>query len=320
MSAPLGQFSDIVHPAVARDIAGWTGAHPLAPLRETLRSHQRDRTFLDLLAEAIIARTLLAEGCALTREAPTPEGRGCDFRVVADDQSFYVHVKRLVTDGTDRQVTISARLRLLERIMRPYIVSVRWRDGVDDRQMQRLVREAEEFIRHARVGDELVVHDDADGSEIGGVLIVAPWDRPHVSVMIGLPEGFADETIRMRRLLARAWRQFMPRARNVIILATSHERDAADMDAALLGSHEERWDRFPPRGSRIAHGRAEDGFWNGDQREDSRWAGWFRFDPAAPDLHVRLWFRDAAGEASPFGRLLRRVLHADGASAAPGPP
>ena len=46
-----------------------------------------------------------------------------------------------------------------------------------------LILEASPFIRQARVGDELVVKGD-NGDEIGGVLIVAPWEGAHVTLAI----------------------------------------------------------------------------------------------------------------------------------------
>ena len=62
---------------------------------------------------------------------------------------------------------MSSRLRYLERIARPYVVKVRFPDNLTDQQMQRFVVSAAEFIRQARVGDELVIRDD-DGAELGG--------------------------------------------------------------------------------------------------------------------------------------------------------
>jgi len=299
---------------VRRDIESWRGEHPLSALRAGLLSQPTHRAFRDLLAEAVIARLLLKKGCTLAWEAPTPGGRACDFRVERSSQVFFLHVKRLATSRADLRLTISSRLRALERIDRPYVVSVRWREGIDDHQMQQLVVAASEFIRSARVGDELVVRDRTDHRELGGVLIVAPREGTHVAVVIGLPDGFVDETERLRKLLRRAYEQFMPKARNVIIVATSSDRDREDLDAALLGSHEERWDAFPPRGSRIAHGRADDGFWGGSRCDASRCAGWFRFLHSGDPPHVHLWFREHPPEHPAFAALLRDTFGVSGSA------
>ena len=104
----------------------------------------------------------------------------------------------------------------------------------------------------------------------------------HVSLAIGLPSGFSDQTPRIHKLLNRAYQQFMPKAMNVILMCSRDPADVGDFQTALLGSHVERWDAVPPRGRRIAHGRAEDGFWYGGRFAESVVAGWFDFDPSAP--------------------------------------
>jgi hypothetical protein len=306
----LDRFAAQLHPSVVDEMRGWVDDPELGKLFASLDAHPSFKSFLDTYAEAMVARHLRARGCALTFEVPTPSGRACDFLVEVDGQQFYLHVKRADTEPPrGRRLTISSRLRYLERIERPYVVSVRWHEGVTDSQMQRLVRSAREFIMHAHVGDELVVHDD-DGREIGGVLIVAPWEGPHVSLAIGLPSGFIDEVQRMRKLLRRAHRQFMPRADNVVLVCSSNEADGEDFEDALLGSHVERWDAFPPRGSRIAHGRASDGLWHGARYGDSRAAGWFRLATEEDRFGVRLLFRQEPRVEPARRALLEKLFDA----------
>ena len=288
----LKKFAARLHPTVLADIEGWEGDPLLGKLHATLTHHAGIKSFLDTCAEALVARHLLGRGCGLGLEVPTPNGKACDLEVVHGTTRFFLHVKRL--DGerpVRKRLTISSRLRSLERINRPYVVSVRWQERASDADMERLVREAGQFIRDARVGEELAVSDDG-GREIGGVLILAPWEGPFVSLVIGLPSGFIDETPRIRRLLRRAYRQFMPKAANLTLLCSSHSEDVDDFASALLGSHVERWDAFPPRGRRIAHGRANDGLWHGGRYVDSRVAGWFLLTPHEASLRVRLLFRE----------------------------
>ena len=97
----------------------------------------------------------------------------------------------------------------------------------------------------------------------------------------------------------------MPKAVNVVLIATSHDEDVDDFENALLGAHIERWDAFPPQGRRIAHGRAADGFWHGRHYEDSEIAGWFRLRVDDPELRCRLHVREGAA-ADPA--LVERVL------------
>ncbi|MCA9286262.1 MAG: hypothetical protein KDA22_13640 [Phycisphaerales bacterium] len=235
----------------------------------------RGERLRSLVAEASVARRLLERGAALRFEVPTPSGRSADFEVVAGDMRFYLHVKSM-RQGTQRhgRVRFSSRLRSLERIRRPFIVAVRWREGLSDQQDALLVQRTGAFIRSARVGEELVIHD-ADGTELGGCRVIAPWSGDHVSLVIGLPSGFVDEAPRLQRLLRRAYRQFMPSALNVILVGLPSEALAHDFEAALLGSPVERWDLFPEEGRRVAHGRAADGFWSGRHYDLSNAAGWF---------------------------------------------
>ncbi|MFK7961212.1 MAG: hypothetical protein AB8G96_11900 [Phycisphaerales bacterium] len=286
---------EVIAPGLLAAIDRWRGEHPLARLRDALLGHARggkDKRRRDVLAEAMVARHLLSKDCELRCEVETPAGRTCDFEVRHAGRVFHLHVKRLTpVRQRSRQLTISSRLRSLEMIQRPYMVGIRWRPESADRQMQHLVREAEAFLVRARVGDELRVRDPEDGAEIGGVMVIAPSDGPRVTLVIGLPDGFTDEAPRVRRLMHRAYQQFMPRSLNLVLLAAGGTGDRPVVRDALLGSHEERWDAFPPRGRRVAHGRADDGFWAGDHYHDSRVAGWFRFDPARDALDAELIFR-----------------------------
>ncbi len=297
-------------PGLLAAVDGWRGEHPLARLRESLLGHARGgklKQRRDVLAEAMVARHLLERGCDVRFERPTPAGRTCDFEVRSGDGVFYLHVKRMAAPRRDRTLTISSRLRVLERIDRPYVVGVRWRPDAGDAAMQRLVEEAGPFIARASIGDELVVRDERDGREIGGVRVLAPGDGPGVSLVIGLPSGFADEVPRVRRLLRRAAKQFMPRATNVVLVAIGAAADREVVREALLGSHEERWDAFPPRGARVALGRAEDGFWSGRRNADSRVAGWFPFEPDR-SLHAELAFREQPALDPAMRATIERVL------------
>jgi hypothetical protein len=287
----LNLFADQLHPQALRDVLAWEHDAELAGLFQKLRSHTERKQFFDAWAEAMTARHLRARGCALRFEVPTPHQRQSDFEVSRDGLRFYLHVKRIDSDRPSRRhLVISSRLRVLERIPQSYIVQVRWNEGLADDQMQLLVAQAEEFIRHARVGDEMRARDH-DGTTLGGVRVIAPHEGKHVSVTIGLPTGFIDLSPRMRKLLNRAHEQFMPGEENVIMICSSHGDDALDFEAALLGTHVERWDQFPPRGRRIAHGRAPDGFWSGRRFADSAFATWACFAANDEDLHSRLYVR-----------------------------
>lgn len=297
--------------AVLAQIKEWDHHAELGRLTSNLRAHTNQKAFFDTLAEAMVARHLLERGCRLRFEVPTPTGRHSDFEVECDAMRFYLHVKRVDTDrpphNPARVLGMSSKLRILERIARPYLVQVRFHEGLSDDQMLRLLRQSEQFILHARVGDEMKSRD-RDGRELGGVRIVAPHEHAHVSVTIGLPSGFVDQAPRFRRLMHRAHQQFMPRETNVIVIGSGHTDDAADFDTALRGTHVERWDTFPPRGRRIAHGRAADGFWHGHRFLDSRYAGWFQHEPRDRSIRSRLWIRDQVNLDEAVTERLRELF------------
>ncbi len=297
-------------PELLAAVDGWRGDHPLARLRESLLAHQREgklKRRRDVLAEAMVGRHLLAAGSEVAFEVPTPAGRTCDFRVGSGEQVFYLHVKRLAGRVRDRTLTITSRLRELEQDRRPCTASIRWRPDADDAAMLRLVAEAERFLLRASIGDELTVRDPVGGAEIGGVRIIGPGAGSRVTLVIGLPDGLGVAVPRVRRLLERAEAQFMPRATNVVLIAVEVPADRELVREALLGSHEERWDAFPPRGRRVAVGRAADGFWSGRRHAESRAAGWFVFEPDRP-LSVELEFRGSPSVDEPARHFIERSL------------
>ncbi|TVQ54822.1 MAG: hypothetical protein EA377_04675 [Phycisphaerales bacterium] len=275
------------------DFESWRGDRQLHALYKRLVAHDDLRSFRNTLAEAMVARHLLLHHCEIRFEVETPAGRECDFEVTRDGAQFYLHVKHLITERPAvERISVPSRLRMLERIERPYIVNVRWHPSITDEQMLYLVREAEQFITHARVGEEAMVRHPKTEAEIGSLRILAPWEGTHVSLVIGLPSGYVDHASRMRRLLSRAYQQFMPRAENLILMGTTHPNDLRTFESALLGAHIERWDRFPARGKRIAYGRDEDGFWHDRRHDQSHLAGWFLLTTAEKQLQSTLWERE----------------------------
>jgi hypothetical protein len=303
-SGGLQLFRAELHAQAVRDVLAWEDDAELGGLVAKLRSHTERKSFFDAWAEAMVARHLRAKGCALQFEVPTPHDRRADFEVARDGLTFYLHLKRLDTDRpASRRLPISSRLRVLERMRRPFIVQVRWHESLSDEQMQSMVAQAEAFIQQARVGEELRARDN-EGRELGGVRVIATHEGEHVSVVIGLPSGFIDFSPRIRRLLNRAHEQFMPRETNVIMICSGHADDAIDFETALLGTPIERWDQFPPPGRRVAHGRATDGFWSGRHFTDSSLAAWGSVTSGEVDLQSRLYVRKAMRPDDALTRLL----------------
>jgi hypothetical protein len=312
LQGALESFSSELDADVVTDVLSWRDHPELGRVLAALESHTSRKSFFDTYAEAVVARHLVERGCELRFEVPTPAGRRSDFEVALGPHCFYLHVKRLDTDVTShRRLTVPARLRSLERIARPYVVQLRWQEGATATQMQRLVTQAGEFISHAHIGDELLARDH-DGREIGGVRIIAPSAHGHVTVTIGLPRGFVDQTPRFRRLMHRAHQQFMPKAVNVLLICGGHEDDMMDFESALLGSHIERWDAFPPRGRRVAHGRAADGFWADRRCANSKHACWFLIDGDSLTAQSRVWMRHETSDPTSVDALIRSLLDSPG--------
>jgi hypothetical protein len=288
----LDKFAHDLNPAIVGMIRSWQGDPELDKLYHRLQARHNRRGFLDSFAEALVAVHARKKGCSIEVEVPTPSGKTCDMLIQRDGVKLFVHVKRLASNRPSHaRLKISSRLRILECIRKPWIVKVRWNEKLDDDLMQAYVTDAASFIESARLGDEHVVRDD-EGNEIGGVKIMAPNNEKRVSLVIGLQSGFVDDSPRVLRLLQRAQKQFMPKEANLILVCTQHIDGVNDVNNALLGSHVERWDERPSKGSRVAHGRGDDGFWQENQMLESQISGWFWLAPMHGEYQGKLWVRE----------------------------
>jgi len=306
----LHRFRDRVDPGLLSEIDAWIGRHPLVRIRSALEARTDEKAFFDALAEAVLARHVLSLGFDVETEVPTVGNMTADLRVSKGGREVFLHVKRVATDidnRASRQIVISPRLRALEMVPRPWLIRVRWSSVANDRQMQRLVEEGMDFLRHASVGDELKVTDH-DGSDLGGIRVLAPHDGRRVVLHIGMPDGFIDHTPRMRKRLDRAFAQFKPGAENAIVVASSDHQDGFDFETALLGQFVERWDRRPTDGRRVAHGRDDLGFWSGGAHPSSRVASWFRLSPHSGEFSPRMWFRQSDLPAPDGAQMLRAIF------------
>jgi len=271
----------------------------------------REDRFLSTVAEAVLARRLLEAGCSIDIERLTAGGRHADFYVRAATVECWVHVKRVgAPHAIESTAPLPPILKGLSLINRPVAIAVRWSPTAGDEQLQTLRNALDPFVREASVGDEIVVRAE-DGAWLGAARIVAPIADGTVSVRTGIDAGWEAAIPRVQRLLRKAYSQFMPGAVNVICIASDSPAAYDAVETALLGTIIERWDRFPPRGHRVAHGRAEDGFWARGQYEMSSLVAWFPVDGSAP---ARIWER--APHGTPHARdgavasLMARVLDA----------
>jgi len=304
----LDKFAHDLNPAIVGMIRSWQGDVELDSLYQRLQARKTRRGFLDSFAEALVALQARRNGCSLQIEVPTPSGKTCDLLLELNGIKIYVHIKRLGgRQPRNRRLRISSRLRILEQIEKPWVVKIRWQEELSEDLMQYYVTEVASFIEQARLGDEHVVRT-SDGQELGGAKIVAPNDDQRVSLVIGLSSGFVDESPRIDRLLHRAKKQFMPKEVNLILVCTPHPEGIADVESALLGSHIERWDERPEKGSRVAHGRSKDGFWKPGMMRESQLAGWFWLAPMCDDYQGKMWIREKCDVPDDTISLLEHIF------------
>ncbi|MCH2146376.1 MAG: hypothetical protein MK073_00970 [Phycisphaerales bacterium] len=291
-SKGLDIFANDLNPTIVGTIRSWQGDEELDALYHRIQHRTTRRGFLDAFAEAIVANHARKHGCSIQVEVKTPSGKTCDLLLEKDGAKLYIHVKRLGgRQPANKRITISSRLRVLENIQRKWIVKIRWHQGLTDEQMQLFVTNVASFIEIAKLGDEFVARDE-EKHELGGAKIMAPHDGDRVSLVIGLSEGFQDDTVKVTKLLNRAHQQFMPKEANLMLVCTSDLKGADEVESALLGGHVERWDEHPQKGKRVAHGRSDDGFWQSNQKKESQLAGWFWVAPMHHEYQGKLWVRE----------------------------
>lgn len=248
------------------------------------------------LVEAALGLRLLELGCEIRLEVLGPQGRRCDFLATRGRSTLAIHVKQMPPTGPSRP--FSSRERALETISRPVAAALRHRPMTEE-TWRRLLPELRRFLEHASVGEEQR-HLDGRGAEVLSARILGPVPGERLR-LIPVGGGEIDARVaRLRRLLGRAYGQFLPDHPNLILFGVLAERPTAGslyaLEAALLGTQVERWDRFPRKGQRVAHGRADDGFWHDRRHEQSALAGWFSAASSDPSGPGGWWDRIALSE------------------------
>ena len=262
-------------------------------------------------AEAAFASRLLERGCEIEREVPGPEGRTCDFLLRRDGVELAVHLKRLEAIGEMPPPPLAAWERAIEQMPRGVVASVRRPARLPDSVGRWLSKEIRAFLEHARVGEERLLRDERDRA-VAQVRVVGPSESGRVRIVPASTTDLEARVLRFRRLLRRAHRQFLPGVENLVLFGTV--RSAADAEArialvdALFGTPMERWDRFPSRGDRVAHGRGTDGFWESSRHPESRLAGWFSAQAADESAPGRWWARRGTPPTEPLSSLVVEAI------------
>lgn len=258
-----------------------------------------------VIAEIGVTERLLALGAQLRVEVPNPEGRSADLEVTLDATRFFLHLKRLPDPKNESmpQDATPEIMKELEGVPRPYRVGVRVQHDLNSETHKGIVTALREFLLGARMGDRRIIRDEEE-NELAAAVVIAPTESGHVELAPGAIDRAASRVERAHRLLRRAYQQFVPGAENIILLIGGGNHGGEVMDLALLGIHEERWDRLPQRHQRIAHGRASDGLWSGRHFERSHIAAWLE----DPFTDARLWLRDESNSDDDVVKALKRLL------------
>lgn len=258
------------------------------------------------IAEALIARRVARLGLPIAFEVPTPSGRTVDVDIRDGGIRLCLHVKHLASSparSPRRHSRIPSALMDLARHTRRVVIAIEWEPGQASADLRLAAEDAERLLDRGSVGDEARLHA-RDGSVIGHARLVAPTDSQQTVVIAGIPDRGALDGA--ERLLRKAYVQFMPKAHNVIVVAGAASDGRAFADA-LAGAPIERWDRFPHRGERMAHGRATDGFWSGHAHPGSALAAWLSLDETP---RFTCWMRDGMEPPAAALRLCHRVFGA----------
>lgn len=260
------------------------------------------------LAEALIARRAVRTGLPIAFEVPTPSGRTCDVVIRDEDVRICLHVKHLAGPAPTRTGPPHARMpaafRDLAREPVRRVLGIEWMPGLRASDLRHAAADARHLLLRGSIGDESILHGRG-GLRVGRARVIAPTDMSHAVIVAGIPDrGMLDCA---DRLLRKAHAQFMPRAHNVIVVA-GRARDAHAVTDALAGAPIERWDRFPRRGERMAHGRATDGFWSGQSHRDSALAAWISLD-GTPQFSC--WAREGCDLPPRVRALCSRVFGAE---------
>ena len=298
------KHSAVLPSQVLQDIEAWSHDCELSKLVFRLRRSSDEQLF-DIYSEIMVARHLQSHKCGLRVEVSTPCGRSADFEAIREGLTFYVHVKRLGMDGTTRQqIRISSRTRSLEKINRPFVVSLSFLRALSNTEMEDFVKQAKTFLEQGSIGDRRAFKNQ-DGVVTGECEIHCEWKGNHVTRIVCPPMSSSDAFKRCYRQLREAYHQFMPGAVNVILLTGGWGEELEDLEAALIG---------PERASVLADGtvvnleRLPNGFWSRKKHPASEVAGWFSISSNLETLRFNMWHRNDTSLSPAMLELLSEVL------------
>ena len=264
-------FANRLDPAVVSEIKDWADDPELSKLLKKLQSLTDWQQFLNHYAEAMVARYLIKSKCKLEYEYPTCNDKQADFRAYQGDISFFIHIKRLNTDGkTQKQINIQKRFKALEQIEKPYTIAIQVFHNLTDLQSQHFVRVSTNFIKgEVQIGDSKDIYDD-NRMYLGKCEILAIHNKEHI-LQLRTWVGHIDDHKRLYNKFEDANEQFMPGQLNIILITGLYSDQIEDFEDSLLGSN---------------------GFWSPDRHVDSKVVGWFNFGTKADSINFKMRYRE----------------------------
>jgi hypothetical protein len=293
-SAKVWNRFPYLEPALQQEFMAWASHHELSKLFGKLKSQQGE-LWLDHYVEAMFARHLMQEGCALEVEVPTQKGKSADFKVTKSNECFFVHVKHLTMD----KVTSEYRdwcykqfeqLQELKTIRKPLAVQVSLKVALTKRQAAEFVEVARPFLKKTtKEGEEFSVRDKS-GNLLGKCeVLFYPINSDHVELCPDSPdEPVVRDSKRFINGLKEAYKQFMPGATN-IILFTGDWTKRTEFEAALSGEFTLIRDSETKQFVRTR--TRHNGFWSGGKHSNSNLAVWFEIDEN-DEVGSKLYIRD----------------------------
>jgi hypothetical protein len=262
-----------INPAILSEINSWEYHSDLKKLFNKLHSVNNQQSFLDHLAEAMVARHLIKRGWALEVEVQTPQGRSVDFRAAKNNYTLCVHIKRLnLEQKIQNELRIITRLQRLRKISRPCDLIVDLSKRLTDKEMQELYKQAKSFIEHSQVGDRRIIKN-SDGKILAKCEKSPKFNGRGKNVEVNvLPILWpVRDRERLYEILSEAYKQFMPKSLNIILVTSRLAMVFNNFKKSLFDSR---------------------GFWSNDKHPDSYMVGWFYFNASANYIKFKIYYRD----------------------------
>ena len=281
--ARLKIYEDRLAPNALAEIREWAEEPELSKLLRALEAARDGQRFLDIYAEAMIARHLRRFGHELYYEVETTANRMADFRVKEGNADFFLHVKRLGVDKeSQKETAIHRRLRDLKRIKRGILLGTVFFKRVTDAEMQGVYQQLKRFCEDGRSGERLTLL--AGTGKVVGESTIEALDRANsVRLITTMAVRVGDDVSRLYKKLSDGYKQFMPGARNIILVTSIWKDDVEEFQEALLG---------------------EGGFWANGKHSDSEIVGWFNFGTKEDYIDFRMWYR----EGCEVPRYVRKIF------------